>query len=147
MGFTQESCCSYARETTTAGRIKHEGNHTSEQSPFIVNEKNIEKLLRYVQPGKKYARDEVLLLEVKRNILFGREFFAKVYNVLRSHKSIVETKRELFNVYLQPALTYGLRNLLLNTTTAKTLALAQRKIERIMLGITLRDRKINTWRR
>ena len=42
-------------------------------------------------------------------------------------------------------MTNGCETWALNNAMMDTLAVAQRKMERIMLGITLRDRKRNTW--
>ena len=42
-------------------------------------------------------------------------------------------------------MTYGFETWALNNAMMDKLAVAQRKMERIMLGITLRDRKRNTW--
>ena len=42
-------------------------------------------------------------------------------------------------------MTYGYETRALNNAMMDTLAVAQRKMERIMLGITLPDRKRNTW--
>ena len=42
-------------------------------------------------------------------------------------------------------MTYGCETWALNNAMMDKLAVAQRKMERIMLGITLRDRKRNTW--
>ena len=42
-------------------------------------------------------------------------------------------------------MTYGCETRALNNAMMDTFAVAQRKMERIMLGITLPDRKRNTW--
>jgi len=42
-------------------------------------------------------------------------------------------------------MTYGCEKWALNNAMMEKLAVTQRKTERIMLGITLRDRKRNTW--
>lgn len=42
-------------------------------------------------------------------------------------------------------MTYGSETWAINTTTAETLAVVRCKMERIMLRITLRDRKNNIW--
>ena len=42
-------------------------------------------------------------------------------------------------------MTYGSETWALTTAQMDALAVAQRKMERIMLGITLRDQRHNTW--
>ena len=44
-----------------------------------------------------------------------------------------------------PVMTYGSETWALTTAQMDALAVAQRKMERIMLGITLRDQRHNTW--
>lgn len=51
----------------------------------------------------------------------------------------------MFNEDVLPVMDYGIEAWSPPTTIEETLAMAQRKIERIMRGITLRDSKINTW--
>lgn len=51
----------------------------------------------------------------------------------------------MFNDDVLLVMDYGIKAWTLPTTIEETLAMAQRKIERIMRGITLRDSKINTW--
>lgn len=51
----------------------------------------------------------------------------------------------MFNEYVLLVLTYGTEIWVFNTITTETIAVAQRNLERIVLGITLSDRKTNTW--
>ncbi|KAI8493453.1 hypothetical protein Bbelb_288500 [Branchiostoma belcheri] len=60
------------------------------------------------------------------------EAFGKVDNIMRSKKA-----SDRLNKYILPMMTYG--------TKMEMLRVAQRKMGRIMLGMTLRDRKRNSW--
>lgn len=51
----------------------------------------------------------------------------------------------MFNEDVLPVMDYGIEAWTPPTTVAETLARAQRKTERVMRGITSRDRQINTW--
>lgn len=53
-------------------------------------------------------------------------------------KSTMETKIKLFNEYVLSVRNYGSEAWALNATTRETLAVAQYKMKRIKLGITLR---------
>ena len=64
---------------------------------------------------------------------------------MRNNKNNMKIKREVLNEYILPVMTYGSETWALNNTTIVKLSVAQYKMERIMLGITLRDRKRNTW--
>ena len=54
-------------------------------------------------------------------------------------------KSKIFNEYILPVMTYGCETWALNKTMMDKLAVAQRKMERIMLGITLQDQRRNDW--
>lgn len=64
---------------------------------------------------KKIVRNGALLLKAKRRILLGWVAFEKVYSIMRSTKSIIETKRNLFNEYILLVMTYGNEKWVLNT--------------------------------
>ena len=65
-------------------------------------------------------------------------------NIMRSCKANMKIKRQILNEYVLPVMTYGSETWALTTKQIDALAVAQRKMERIMLGITLRDHS-NTW--
>ena len=73
--------------------------------------------------------------------------FGKVRNIMRGRKGSRNIKRKIHDEYILPVMTYGCKSWALNNAMMEKLAVAQRKMERIMLGITLRDRKRNTWTR
>ena len=56
-------------------------------------------------------------------------------------------KRKVHNEYVLPVMMYGIETWALKKAHMELLSAAQRKMERIMLGITLRDHKRNTWKR
>ena len=64
---------------------------------------------------------------------------------MRSRKASMQIKKKVFNEYVLPVMTYGSETWALTTAQMDALAVAQRKMERIMLGITLRDQRHNTW--
>ena len=54
-------------------------------------------------------------------------------------------KRKVFDSCVLPVLTYGAETLTLTKASSSKLRVAQRAMERSMLGITLRDKKTNEW--
>ena len=86
-----------------------------------------------------------LLPEIKRRICLGWTAFGKVDNIMRSRKISMKIKRKMFNEYILPVMTYGCKTWALNNGMIDKLAVAQRKIKRIMLGITLRNQKCSNW--
>ena len=53
--------------------------------------------------------------------------------------------KKVFNEYILPVMTYGSETWALNNVMEEQLSVNQCKMRRIMLGITLRDRRHNTW--
>ena len=86
-----------------------------------------------------------MVIYFRRRIALGWAAFGKVDNIVRSRKASMKIKRKIHNDYILPVMTYGCETWTLNNFMTEKLADAQRKIERITLGITLRDRKQNPW--
>ena len=82
----------------------------------------------------------------KRTAL-GWAAFGKVGNIMRGRKGSRNIKRKIHDEYILPVMTYGCETWALNNAMMEKLAVAQRKMERIMPSITLRDRKRKTWTR
>ena len=86
-----------------------------------------------------------LLPEIKRRIALGWAAFSKVANIMKSRKASMNVKRKVHNEYVLPVMVYGSETWALKKAHMELRSVAQRKMERIMLGITLRDHKRNTW--
>ena len=96
--------------------------------------------------GKNWCLSQAgdLLPEIKRRIALGWAAFCKVANIMKSRKAHMKIKRKIHNEYVLPVMVYGSETWALKAHM-ELLSVAQRKMERIMLGITLRDHKRNTW--
>ena len=57
----------------------------------------------------------------------------------------MKIKRKVHDECLLPVMVYGSGTWTLKMAHMELLSVAQRKMERIMFGITLRDHKRNTW--
>ena len=64
---------------------------------------------------------------------------------MKSRKARMKIKRKIHNEYVLPVMVHGSETWALKKAHVELLSVAQRKMERIMLGITLRDHKRNTW--
>ena len=64
---------------------------------------------------------------------------------MKSRKASMNVKRKVHNEYVLPVMVYGSETWALKMAHMELLSVAQREMERIMLGITLRDHKRNTW--
>ena len=107
---------------------------------------DIDEAGKYVYLGKTVTRDGDLRPKIKRRTALGWAAFSKVYNIMRSRKASMKIK-ELFSLSVcsRCTLTHGREIWALEAAQMDTLAVAQRQMERIVLGIALRDRKRNTW--
>ena len=64
---------------------------------------------------------------------------------MKSRKASMKIKRKVHNEYVLPVMLYGSETWALNNAHMELLSVAKRTMERIMLGITLRDHKRSTW--
>ena len=119
-------------------------NHT-EKATVEVDGKAIEEVEKYVYLGKTVSRNGDLMPEIKRRITLGWAAFSKIDNNMRSRKASMQIMKKVFNEFVLPVMTYGSETWALTIAQMDALAVAQRKMERIMLGITLRDQRHNTW--
>ena len=127
------------------GKTKVMFNDHVIKSTITVNNKIIEEVDRYVYLGKTVKQDGELLPEINKRIALGWAAFGKVENIMKSRKSSMKIKRRLFNECILPVMTYGSETWTLSKPIIEKLSVAQHKMERIMLGITLRDKKRNSW--
>lgn len=84
--------------------------------------------------------------EVKRRIGLAWAAFGKLRLIFKS-KMNNSLKRKVFDTCVLPVLTYGAETLTLTKASENKLRVAQRAMERSMIGITLRDRMTNEWLR
>ena len=127
------------------GKTKIMLNNHTEKATVEVDGKAIEEVEKYVYLGKTVSRDGDLMPEIKRRITLGWAAFNKVDSIMGSRKASMQIKKKVFNEYVLPVMTYGSETWASTTAQMDALAVAQRKMERIMLGITLRDQRHNTW--
>ena len=112
--------------------------------PITVDGKNVNEVDSFIYLGKRLTKDGDIRQEIKRRIALGWAAFSKVDSIMKSRKTSMNTKRKVFNEYVLPVMMYGSETWALTTANKDLLLVAQRKMERIMLGITLRDRMRNT---
>ena len=120
-------------------------NESATTSTVAVYGNTIEKVDRYVYLGKTVTQAGDLLPEIKRRIALGCAAFSNVANIMKSRKASMNVKRKVHNESVLPVMVYGRETWALKKAHMELLSVAQRKMERIMLGITLLDHKRNTW--
>ena len=82
--------------------------------------------------------------EINRRIGLAWAAFGKLRLIFKS-KMNNSLKRKVFDTCVLPVLTYGAETLTLTKASENKLRVAQRAMERSMLGKTLRDRMTNQW--
>ena len=122
------------------GKTKVMLNENATTNTVAVYGNSSEKVHRFVYLGKTVTQ-----AEIKRRIALGWAAFSKVANIMKSRKASMNIKRKVHNEYVLSVMVYGSETWTLEKSHMELLSVAQRKMERIMLGITLRDPKRNIW--
>ena len=81
--------------------------------------------------------------EIQRRIQLGWAAFGRLSHIFRSKLPLC-FKKNIFNSCVLPTMTYGAETWTTTKNMSQMLFVAQRAIERIMLGITRKDRLRNT---
>ena len=99
--------------------------------PINVNNVLIENVQGYVYLGQHFrVKEKNQDKEIQRRILSGWAAYAKHRDIFKSNLAIC-LKRQVYNSYVLPAMTYGATK-----EAQNKLAAAQTKMERSMLNIT-----------
>ena len=118
------------------GKTKVMCNEHVNKDDVIVDGKKIEEVDSYVYLGQMVTKDHDQIQEMKRRIGQGWSAFCKLDNIMRDKNVPMRLKRKAFNECILPVMKYGCETWSLSNT---------RKMERIMIGITLKDRKSTDW--
>lgn len=105
-----------------------------------ISDHEIELVDKYIYLGHevRITRDNQTC-ELKRRTTLAWAAFGKLRDVFKSDIPVY-LKRKVFDQCVLPVMTYGSETLTITTATAKKLKVTQRKMERSMLGVTLKDR-------
>ena len=104
----------------------------------------LEKVQKYTYLGQIITMSPNMELEIKNRISQGWRAFGAASDIFKSNMPLC-LKRKVYNQSIIPTMTYGAETW--NLTKKQTLKFrtAQRAHERILLGITWRDKKTATW--
>ena len=104
----------------------------------------LERVDEYVYLGQLIQTNPSLEQEVKRRIRLGWSAVGKQGNILRGSLPLC-LKRKVFNQCVLPVMTYGSETWTLTKPLERKLRSAQRGMERLMLGVTIMDKKNCKW--
>ena len=119
-------------------------NENAERQQIRVMDEPLEIVNEYTYLGQTVSVAPGHETEIKRRISMGWRAFGKQNEIMKS-KMPLSLKRKVFNQIVLPVLTYGSETWSLTKALEHKLVRTQRAMERIMMGITLRDRKRATW--
>ena len=102
--------------------------------------KTVEDVRSCVYLGQNFTWDHDQTAELRRRIGLGWAAFNKLKEIMTCRKTSMILKRKAYIECILPTMIYGSETWSLSETKLKELTIAQRKMERMMLGVTLRDK-------
>jgi hypothetical protein len=126
-----------------SGGLVTGSNEGGERFQVKLNEKTIERTASYVYLGRLLTMPMDLKAELRRRVQAGWAAFAGLKSYLTARRVPMKHKRRLFNSNVLPAMLYGCETWAAKKEDLKMLEVAQRRIERRMANVTLRDRWTN----
>ncbi|XP_047996401.1 uncharacterized protein LOC125234237 [Leguminivora glycinivorella] len=124
-------------------------NISGESIPTIrVGSEPLEMVKQYVYLGHVISFDKTLQeKEISRRIQLGWAAFNKLADILKPADIPQCLKTRLFNQCVPPSMTYGAETWTLSKKAVHMIRVAQRAMERAMLGIKMQDRMHSLFRR
>ena len=111
----------------------------------IVDRKKIEEIDRYVYFGQMVTKGQDQVQEMKKRIGQGWSAFGKLDNIIRDKSVRMRLKRKAFNERILPVMISGCETWSLSNTQLEKQVTTQRKMERIIVRVTLKIRKSTNW--
>lgn len=105
-----------------------------------IDNEIIEEVNEYIYLGQLIRSENDINKEVDRRITAGWQRFGQYSEFMRKKSIPLSLKRRIMDGVILPAMTYGAETWTLTKRQKEKLAVAQRSMERAMLGITRRDR-------
>ena len=119
-------------------------NNLTQPMQIKIENEEIEAVQEYAYLGQIIKANPDSSCEIKRRIGMGWSAFGKQSSIMKSRLPL-SLKRKVYNQCILPVLTYGSETWSITKNLERKLRSAQRGMERIMLGITWRDRKRASW--
>ncbi|CAG9835107.1 unnamed protein product [Diabrotica balteata] len=118
----------------------------SEDTVIIINDKVIEKVEEYIYLGQKIILNrEIQTEEIKKRRKLAWAAFGKLIYILRNQQIRLHLRSKVFDACIIPILTYAAQTWAITKKNMNILRVTQHAMERAMLGISLEDKKTNTW--
>lgn len=140
-----ESMLKELKATSTTIGLEMNGEKTKiltheEIDGIVIDGNLIQNVTEYVYLGHliKLGKENQAA-EIDRRIRMTWVATGKLSNILKNPNIPINLKRKVFNTCILPVMSYSMETTCLTVKSANKLRVTQRAIERIMLGISLRD--------
>ena len=117
--------------------------HVNKDDVF-VDGKKFKEVHSYVYLGQMVTKDHDQIQEMKMRIGQGWNAFCKLDNIMGDTNVPMGLKRKAFNECIFQEMIYGCETWSLSNTQLEKLVTTQRKMERIMIEVTLKDKRVQT---
>lgn len=112
---------------------------------ITIDNVTIENVDHYIYLGHKIKLGkENQNVEIKRRIQLAWVAFGNMNYIFKDKEVPINLKKKAYDSCILPVLTYGLETMAITQKAAEQLRVAQRAMERKMLGVTLRDKIRNS---
>jgi hypothetical protein len=118
-------------------------NCQTDGSLHLNQERIIENVNSFIYLGQRIGKDGQWG-EITRRVALGWSMFKRFNHLFRSTVAM-ENKRRLFQMCIIPVMLYGCETWTLTEKIIKKMRTSMRAMQRIMLGVTRRDRKTKIW--
>ena len=105
-----------------------------------IDGEQLEEVEEYKYLGRLLTPSNEMTREIDERITAGWKRFGQYSNFLKDHKMPMCLKKKIMDTVILPAMTYGAETWSVTKHQKEKLAVAQRSMERAMLGITRRDK-------
>ena len=119
-------------------------NNQVQVEQIQVQDEVLEVVNEYIYLGQLVQTKTSFEAEIKRRIRLGWSAFGRHKNIFSGSLPLC-LKRRVFNQCVLPVMTYGSETWTTTKQLERKLVSTQRGMERLMMGISLRDRKRSTW--
>lgn len=120
--------------------------NTENQNNVTINGSPLETVKEYIYLGQviKLGKENQTA-EITRRSKLAWAGFGKLSWILKNQKFPQYLRSRIFNQCILPILTYGCQTWTFTKANIEKLSRTQRAMERIMLGVKLKDKKRNSW--
>jgi hypothetical protein len=119
-------------------------NKLAKSKAITIDNDQIEIVSSFTYLGQIFNINAELQEEINHRVQLAWYSFNKLKDVFKGELPIC-LKRKVFNECIIPVLTYGSETWTLTKQMERKIQTTVRRMERIILGITLKDKKQNSW--